>query len=160
MYCVVLSSSWTFLRPWAVGFPGGSAGEDSACNAGYLGSIPGLGRFPGEGKVYPLQYSGQENSMDCIVHGVVKSRTRLSNVHMHSQRALTSNPLPSWLWVRLWSFLHVFTVEPKLRSQAHRHLKKALLRVKAQPTKQVHLQSFLMSCARTFLWPKHITWQT
>ena len=46
-----------------------------------LGSIPGLGRSPGEGNGYPLQYSGRENSMDCIVHGVPKSRTRLSNFH-------------------------------------------------------------------------------
>ena len=57
------------------GFPGGSAGEESASNAGDLGSIPGLGRSPGEGKGYPLQYSGLENSMDCIVHGVMKSLT-------------------------------------------------------------------------------------
>ena len=48
--------------------------KESACNVGDLGSIPGLGRFPGEGKCYPLQYSGLENFMDCIVHGVVKSR--------------------------------------------------------------------------------------
>ena len=46
-----------------------------------LGSIPGLGRAPGEGKGYPLQYSGLENSMDCIVHGVAKSRTQLSDFH-------------------------------------------------------------------------------
>ena len=46
------------------GFPGGSAGKESACNAGDLGLIPGLGRSPGEGKGYPLQYFGQENSMD------------------------------------------------------------------------------------------------
>ena len=53
-----------------LGFPGGSAGEESACNEGDLGSIPGLGRSPGEGKGYLLQYSGLENSMDCIVgHG-------------------------------------------------------------------------------------------
>ena len=64
-----------------VGFPCGSAGKESACNAGDLGSIPGLGRSPGEGKGYPLQYSGLENSMDCIVHGVLKSWTRLSNFH-------------------------------------------------------------------------------
>ena len=50
-------------------------------NAGDLGLIPGLGRSPGEGKSYPLQYSGLENSMDCIVHGIAKSRTRLSNFH-------------------------------------------------------------------------------
>ena len=57
------------------GFPCGSAGEESACNAGDLGLVPGLGRSPGEGKGYPLQYSGLENSMDCIVHGVTKSQT-------------------------------------------------------------------------------------
>ena len=45
--------------------------------------IPGLGRSPGEGKGYPLQYSGLENSMDCIVHEVEKSQTRLSDFHFH-----------------------------------------------------------------------------
>ena len=49
--------------------------KESTCNVGDLGSIPGLGRSPGEGRVYPLQYSGLENSMDSIVHGVAKSRT-------------------------------------------------------------------------------------
>ena len=57
--------------------PGGSVGKESACNAGDLGLIPGLGRSPGEGKGHPFQYSGVENSMDCIVHGVTKSRTQL-----------------------------------------------------------------------------------
>ena len=46
--------------------------KKSTCNAGDLGSIPGLGRSPGEGKGYPLQYSDLENSMDCIVHGTAK----------------------------------------------------------------------------------------
>ena len=50
-------------------------GKKPACNVGDLGSIPGLGRSPGEGKGYPLQYIGLENSMDCIVYGVAKSRT-------------------------------------------------------------------------------------
>ena len=54
-------------------FPDGSAGKESACSVGDLGSIPGLGRSPGEGKGYPLQYSGLENFMDCIVPGVAKS---------------------------------------------------------------------------------------
>ena len=58
-----------------LGFPCGSAGKESACNVGDMGSIPGLGGSPGEGKGYPLQYSGLENSMDCIVHGVSKSWT-------------------------------------------------------------------------------------
>ena len=50
-------------------------------HAGDLGLIPGLGRFPGEGKGYPVQYSGLENSMDCIVHGEAKSWTQLSDFH-------------------------------------------------------------------------------
>ena len=70
--------------PVFLGFPCGSAGKESACNAGDLGSIPGLGSSPGEGKGYPLQYSGLESSMDCIVHGITKSQTtRLSNFHFH-----------------------------------------------------------------------------
>ena len=104
-----------------MGLPGSLAGKESACNAGDPGSIPGLGRSPGEGtgyllqyspaflvaqtvkksvcnvedlgliaglgrspeegKGYPLQYSGLENSMDCIVHGVTKSRSQLSDFH-------------------------------------------------------------------------------
>ena len=56
------------------GRPCGSAGKESASNAGDLGSIPGLERSPGEGKGYPLQYSALENSMDCIVNGVTKSQ--------------------------------------------------------------------------------------
>ena len=60
-----------------MGFPCGSAGKESTCNVGELGSIPGLGRSPGEGKGDPLQYSGLENSRDCVVHGVAKSWTRL-----------------------------------------------------------------------------------
>ena len=66
-----------------LGFPGGSAGEESACNARDLGSIPGLGRFPGEEKGYPLQYSGLENSMDYIVHGVANRQAQLSDFHFH-----------------------------------------------------------------------------
>ena len=61
-----------------MGFPFGSAGKESICNAGDLGSVPGLERSLGEGKGYPLQSSGLENSMDYIVHGVAKSQTRLS----------------------------------------------------------------------------------
>ena len=58
-----------------MGFPGGSAGKESACNVGDLGSVPGLGRSPGDGKGHPLQYSGLENSMNRIVHGVAESGT-------------------------------------------------------------------------------------
>jgi len=76
------SDSWVEKIPWTrdrlptpvfLGFPCGSAGKKSTCNVGDLGLIPGLGRFPGEGKGYPLQYSGLENPMDSIVHGIAKS---------------------------------------------------------------------------------------
>ena len=67
-----------------LGFPGGSDGKESACNAGDPGSIPGLGRSPGEGHNNPFQYSCLENSMDrrafhAIVHAVTNSPTRLNN---------------------------------------------------------------------------------
>ena len=66
-----------------MGFPCDSAGKESTHNERDLGLIPRLGSFPGEGKGYPLQYPGLENSMDCIVHGVAKSQTRLSDFHFH-----------------------------------------------------------------------------
>ena len=64
-------------------FPGGSDSKEFTCNAGDSGSIPGSGRFPGEGNDYPLQYSCMENSMDrgtwqAIVHAVAKNQTRFS----------------------------------------------------------------------------------
>ena len=64
-----------------LGFPCGSGGKESSCNVEDLGSLPGLGRSSGEGKGYPLQYPGLENSMDCMVHEVTKCRTQLSNFH-------------------------------------------------------------------------------
>ena len=75
--------------PLFLGFPSGSAGKESACSVGGLGSILGLGRSPGEGQVYLLQYSGLENSTDrgawqATVHGVANSRTGLSDFHFHT----------------------------------------------------------------------------
>ena len=82
-----------------LGFPGGSDGKESACNAGDPGSIPGLGRSPGEGHNNPFQYSCLENSMDrrafhAIVHAVTNSPTRLSDFTFHSQVVLR---FPWWL---------------------------------------------------------------
>ena len=93
---LLLVPSWVFSLPVSPlsclptlrGFPGSSAGKESACSVGDLGPIPGLGRSPGEGTGYPLQYSGLENSMDCIVHGVAKSRTQLSDFHLHFKEIL------------------------------------------------------------------------
>ena len=67
--------------PVFLGFSCGSAGKESVLNAGDLGSIPGLGRSPGEGKGNSLQYSGLEKTMDCIVHRIAKSQTLLSDFH-------------------------------------------------------------------------------
>ena len=69
---ILLSSQPAFAEKLPI-FPDSSVGKESACNAGDPSSILGLGRSPGEGKGYPLQYSVLENSMDSIVHGVVKS---------------------------------------------------------------------------------------
>ena len=72
-----LEKGYRLPTPVFLGFPGGSDGKESTCNAGDLGLILGLGRSPGEAKDYPLHYSGLENSMNCIVHGVAKSQTQL-----------------------------------------------------------------------------------
>ena len=78
-----------FVTGNQLGFPGGSAGKESACSAGDLGLIPGLERSPGEGNGYPLQDSGLENSMDRIVHGVTKGQTRLRELSLtHSSKQL------------------------------------------------------------------------
>ena len=83
-----------------MGFPGSSAGRESACNVGDLGSVAGLERSPGEGKGNPLQYSGLENSTDRIVHGVAKGRTGLSDFHCvplgaGAQPSARKSPLPT-----------------------------------------------------------------
>ena len=104
------SNSWVRKIHWRrdrlpapvfLGFPCGSVGKESACNTGDLGLIPGLGRSPGEGKDCPLQYSGLENSMDYIVHGVAKSQTWLSNFHfsllkVHGLFSTTSRYHTQW----------------------------------------------------------------
>ena len=78
------------------GFPGGSAGKESACSAGDLGSIPGLGRSPEEGNGCPLQYAGLEDSMDCKAHGVAKSQTLTEQLSL-SLSSQTPAFLPCWL---------------------------------------------------------------
>ena len=89
---------WRRDLPTAVflGFPGGSAGKESAYNARDLGSTPELGRSYGKGNSYPLQYSGLENSMDCIVHGVIKSWTPLRDFHFHIWGILNSQICRVW----------------------------------------------------------------
>ena len=113
---------------WA--FSCGSAGKESACSGGDLGLIPGLGTSPGEGKGYLLQYSGLENSMDCIVHGVTKESDMTewlslsltfvymkSMLHNTKKSPLSSSTIQGWLScvlsglfvfaavVRIWGFI-------------------------------------------------------
>ena len=80
-------------------FPDSLVGKESPCNAGDHGSIAGLGRYREEGKGYPLQYSGLENSMDCIVHGVAKSWTLLRDSQFHFQWRKEAGSVP-------WHLLH------------------------------------------------------
>ena len=89
------------------GFPGGSDGKESACNAGDPGSIPGLGRSPGKGNGDPLQYSCLKNSMDrgawrATVHGVAKSRTLLSSQHRVITYCIAQGTLLSALRTPEW----------------------------------------------------------
>ena len=73
----------------AIGHTCGSAGKQSACNAGDLSSTPGLGRSPGEGKGYPLQYSGLKIFMDYTVYGIANSQTRLNDFHFQLEMSTT-----------------------------------------------------------------------
>ena len=96
-----LFSSHFVLKCLLLAHLGGGGGElpwwlsckEYACNARDLSSIPGLGRSPGEGNIYPLQYSGLENFIDCIGHGVPKSRTYLSNFHFHFHLVGSTGPV-------------------------------------------------------------------
>ena len=102
--------SWVGKIPWGrdrlptpvfLGFSYGSVGKESACNAGDLGLIPGLGRSHRKGKGYPLQYSGLENSMDCIVYGVTKSQTQLDDFHFHMIALAIIGPVSSHINFRI-----------------------------------------------------------
>ena len=94
---LAITHLFTIFTVLPLGFSCGSAGNECACNAGDVGLISGLRRSPGEGKGYLLQYSGLENSMDCIAHGVRKSRTWLSRFHflvavsIHSSSLFTAH---------------------------------------------------------------------
>ena len=96
--------SFSSLSPYK-SFLRGSAGKESACSVGDLGSISGLGRSPGEGNGFPLQYSGLENCMDCVVHGVAKSR--MSDFH---SLPLTKRPLWFFCLITYQVILHLKNV--------------------------------------------------
>ena len=89
-----------------LGFPGGSDGKESAYNAGNLGSIPELGRSPGEGNGYPLQYSGLENSMNCMVHGVTKSRHSITIFSMPTTVMMGIEKSPVRCYTKCFKCIH------------------------------------------------------
>ena len=92
LYCLYFSGDHIKSKSALLsGFPCGSACKESAHNVGDLGLIPGLGRSPGEGKGYPLQYSGLDNSRDYTVYGVTKSQTWLSHFHFQGPVLITQS---------------------------------------------------------------------
>ena len=105
------------LTPVFLGFPCGSSGKESTCNVGDLGSIPGLGRSPGEKKGYSLQYSGLENSMGCVAHGFAKSGTWLSDHQVYALSCFNDfliHPLcPRWLPMAQWQRILLLLQEPQ-----------------------------------------------
>ena len=97
--------------PVFLGFPCDSAGKESICNVGNLGSTPGLGKYPEEGKGYPLQYSGLEYSMDYIVHWSCKEldvteQLSLSNVLLVSVVMDNTGMLLIRLWHEVFNFIN------------------------------------------------------
>ena len=105
------------------GFPGGSEVKESACSAGDLGSIPGLGKSPGEGNGNPLQYSCLENPMDggawwATVHGVAKSQTRLSDFTAQVQFMLWNMPSVLFCSVKSLSRVRLFATPWTVAHQA------------------------------------------
>ena len=105
-----------------MGFPCGSAGKESVCNVGDPGSVPGLGRSLGEGNSYPLQYSGLENSMDCIVHGVAKSQTRLSEFNFqytHTHKHIHTNTDSTYTHTQTLAYVDTYTRVETYHTHTH-----------------------------------------
>ena len=114
-------------------------GKESTCNAGNPGSIPGLGRYPGEGLGYPLQYSDLENSMDYTVHGVENSWTQLSNFHF------------------FYYVLLIFRVHVNVWQKTTKLCKAIILQLKKINLKNSSVQS--LSCVRLFVTPRTVAHQ-
>ena len=106
-YLHIVSTLWLILD-WLIGFPGGSTGKESSCYMGDLGSIPELGRYPGEGKGYPLQYSALENSVDCSVQS-------LSHVRLFATPWITAHKA-SLSITNSWSSLRLTSIESVMPS--------------------------------------------
>ena len=126
LLCLAFPHSFLWLSNIPYGLPGGSDSKESVCNAGDLGSIPGLGRYPREGNNYPLQYSGLENSMDrgvwqATVHGVAKSQTWLSDFSLSQYSIYMYIHIHTYIHTHSTSFLsiHLSMIRKMERKQAH-----------------------------------------
>ena len=100
-------------------FAGGLDGKESSCNAEDLSLIPGLGRSPGEGEGYPLQYYGLENFMDCIVHGISKSWTQLSDLHTHTHTHTHTMKSPGAFYTEKEKLILKFIIQGTLNSKSN-----------------------------------------
>ena len=136
-----------------LGFPGDSAGKESACNEGDLSSIPGLGRSPGGGHDNPLQFSGLQSTMDrgawqATVHGITNSRTWLSGFHFHT--FFFHN------WLRVW----MPPTPPTITyTHTHTHTHTQLLLFFLSPGKKTWLISGLsLASVSGSLWTHSLTW--
>ena len=109
--CILILILWQVL--YYLGFPGDSDSNESACNIGDLGSIPGLGRSPGEGNGSPLQYSCLEISRDrgawqAVVHGVAESWTQLSDFHLYYPEISKNGPILFFTLFYYNYFIHFY----------------------------------------------------
>ena len=138
---------------------GSSAGKEFTCNAGGLGLIPGLGRSPGEGKSFPLQYSDPENFKDCIVHGVAKGRTRLNDFHFLSfLLQLNSSNKTKYEYIHTWET--ITTIKIMNTSTALQIFLHLIVFPPMQPVcelKSGHLCKILISELQDWVWASHLS---
>ena len=135
-------------------FPCGSVGKESACNAGDLGLLPGLERFPGEGKGYPFQYSVLENSTDYWVHGVVKNWTRLSDFKKNKQTKKTYKVIhKSFSSVQSLSRVRLFVTPWTAARQASLSITNSQSLLKLMSIESVMPSNHLILCCPLLLLP-------
>ena len=135
--CLLLFPSWHHVFI-CKGFPESSVGKESACNAGDPSLIPGPGRYPGEANGYPLQYSGLDNAMDCIVHRVAKSWTGLRDFHFHLRDNWPRKPSwlippPDFCWVASPAHTQVFHLLGQANFRRQSELLRSISQVLSSP---------------------------
>ena len=140
-----------------MGFPGSSAGKESTCNAGDPDSIPGLGRSPGKVNGFLLQYSGLENSMDCIVHGITKSQTwqwiSLSYRYINSNTNYMKQIILAFSSVQLLSHVQLFMTPWTVAHQASLSITNSRSLLRLMSIELVMPSNHLIPCPPLLLLP-------